>query len=38
VIGQDEAKRTLAVAVYSHYRKLGARIMTACASRRATCS
>ena len=25
VIGQDEAKRTLAVAVYSHYRKLDAR-------------
>lgn len=25
VIGQDEAKKTLAVAVYSHYRKLGRR-------------
>ena len=24
VIGQDEAKRTLAVAVYAHYRKLSA--------------
>ena len=38
VIGQDDAKKILAVAVYSHYKRSRSRGRTASRSPRATCS
>jgi ATP-dependent Clp protease ATP-binding subunit ClpX len=37
VIGQDEAKKALAVAVYNHYKRHGARTATSSSASRTSC-